>query len=428
MAPGPEGPQPGLVPVPPGAGEFTHAGLVAAVAAMVRDDPAVTAEGSSAGEAAEPGEWQEPADRSQPARRPGPVALPPQLDRRGLRGAIVLVLDGLGWHQLLATDAAPWLADVARDQPRPSRAVVPSTTSSNLVSIGTGRASGEHGILGYTMLWGSDVFNTLTWRIGLRGGGADVRDSIVPEALVPAPTMFERLPTEGIATTVVLHPGFLDSGLTRAGLRGGQRLAASGLADALGRARDAVLTADGPAVAYAHHGTVDTAGHVDGPHTPAWREALGEADRVIADFVASLPGDVALVITADHGMVAIDERDVFELRDGHPLLAGVGAVAGEPRLRTLQLDGSVDIDVVVGRFAEALGDRAAVVPTAEAVAAGWFGPTAAAHRRRLGDVLLVSHRGTVPHVRVDPRGGRLAGLHGGITAAERDVPLLVVSG
>lgn len=397
---------PGLVPAPPVPGEFTNADLLPAVARWLEVD----------------------ADAGWPDVEPVTVAAPPQLSVTGLRAVVVLVVDGLGWHQLHHTAVAPFLADVAADQPQPSRAVLPSTTSTNLVSIGTGRHGGDHGVLGYTMVLDDALFNTLVWRDGLRGGGADARATVVPEALVPRPTMLERLAAAGATTATVLQPEFLDSGLTRAGLRGGQRRVAVGLDDTLRVARDVVASTDGPAVVYAHHSRVDVAGHAAGPHTEPWDTAVAEVDRALSDLVGRLPSDVAVVVTADHGMVAMHEQDLVEVGDGHPLLAGVRLVAGEPRMRTLVVDDGVDAATVAARFAAERGDRATVRTTGDAVAAGWFGPHVSDdHAVRLGDVVVASHVGSVPHPRVDPRRGRLAGMHGSLTAAERDVPLLVLT-
>ena len=103
---------------------------------------------------------------------------------------------------------------------------------------------------------------------------------------------------------------------------------------------------------------------------------------------------MAIVVTADHGMVAVSPDDIVELGPGHALLEDVAAVAGEPRMRTLVVDDGVDPAVVVQRWRRALGDRATVVATRQAVADGWFGdavpPT---HVRRLGDIVVASTSG-----------------------------------
>lgn len=437
----------------PGPGEFTNAELVAALAAMVRRRGLPALAGHAPGE---PGP-HDPAshdpvshgvapDRAGPdGDRAGPdgdgtarehaATTPPsptQFLGRTLRGVVVLVVDGLGWRQLLDCAEAPFMTALAQDQ-EPIRSVLPSTTVTNLASIGTGRHGGDHGLLGYTMVLPDDagepaVFNPLTWRFGLRGGGAEARTDVVPESLVPRPTMFERLATQDVTTTVVLAPDLLDSGLTRAVLRGGQRLGAAGLDATLATAVAAVDTS-GPAIAYCHHPTVDHQGHLHGPDSAEWRAAVAEVDQALAAVVTTLPGDVAIVVTADHGMVGVPSADVVEIDDGHPLLDDVVLVAGEPRMRTLVVAPDVVPSVVADRWQEAVGERATVATTTAAVAAGWFGPDVPVrHARRLGDVVIASHVGSISHARVDPHGGRLAGMHGGMTAAEREIPALLLAG
>lgn len=343
------------------------------------------------------------------------------------RAHLVLVVDGLGWRQLAETDAAPFLTAAGG---RTIDTVLPSTTVAALASLGTGRPPGDHGLLGYTVPWPgeSQPFNPLVWRVGLQSGGREAIEDIVPESLVPQRTTFELAHAAGLDMTAVVHPHFADSGLTRAILRGGQRIVAEGLEATLATAADASRTGR-PAVVYAHHGDVDTAGHAFGPHSDPWREALRATDDAIRDAVATLDDDTVMLVTADHGMVAIAAEDTHELQGRDDLLVDVDVIAGEPRMRTLRLLPGADPDTVADRWREAFGDDATVLTTAEAVAAGWFGPSVPpAHAPRLGDVIVASHRGMLVHAHVDPFGGRLAGMHGSITREELEIPLIAIRG
>ena len=85
---------------------------------------------------------------------------------------------------------------------------------------------------------------------------------------------------------------------------------------------------------------------------------------------------------------------------------------------------------VAQRLADALGDRAWVRTREAAIDAGWFGSVVEDRvRPRIGDVLvaargtfsLVDSRSWSPHVL------NLIGQHGSLTAAELEVPLLVVA-
>jgi len=75
-----------------------------------------------------------------------------------------------------------------------------------------------------------------------------------------------------------------------------------------------------------------------------------------------------------------------------------------------------------------LGARAEVVVADDLLARGWFGP-GPAHpelRHRIGDYALLMHgRHTLRDCVLGERDLDLLGVHGGISAAEQRVPLLV---
>ena len=68
-----------------------------------------------------------------------------------------------------------------------------------------------------------------------------------------------------------------------------------------------------------------------------------------------------------------------------------------------------------------------MVPRAEAVAAGWFGPVPQEHLARVGDVVVACHdqlaimaSGSEPELV-----SKLIAYHGSFTAAEMEIPLFV---
>lgn len=351
----------------------------------------------------------------------GDEPTPPPL--RGITGdrIVVLVVDGLGSRQLARVPGlAPTLQSLPGDD---VDAVFPSTTVASIGSIGTGLPPSQHGLVGYAFALPGQPqpFNALVWRVGLRGGGFDARRDVVPEALQPHSTAFERAAACGIATTVVVDPEFPDSGLTRATLRGGERRTARGLDAALDLAIGAVADADGPALAYAHHPSVDWAGHTTGPCSDEWCDAVAEVDTALAGLQRWLPPGVTVVVTADHGMLRIEDADVVELADRPQLFDGVRVLAGEPRVRHVALDDGVDPAEMASRWRAELGDRALVLQRAEAMPLFGPDPTPAA-TGHVGDLVVLARRGTLVHERVDPHGGRMAGHHGGPSRAEQLVP------
>ena len=346
----------------------------------------------------------------------------------GVTGVIVLVVDGLGRRQLDEhAELAPFLASCSGtvlDAP------FPSTTTTSLTSIGTGLPPGEHGVVGSSIaVPGVDrPLVVLTWSWDREDSGLDARGDVVPEHLQPHATAFDRARAAGIGAVTVLRPEFGDSGLTRAGLRGGELVPAVGLAETLDAAIRAAARPQ-PTVVYAHHGDLDAIGHLLGLGTDRWCTELAAIDTELARQHEALPDDVALVVTADHGMVATPPEGLVELSEDRQLLDGVRVLAGEARARQLHVVTGA-VEDVLAAWRERCGELAHVVTRDEAIDAGWFGPEVADPVRRLiGDVVTCA---TVPgvawiHRDADKFGGRLAAMHGALTAEEREVPALVVT-
>jgi hypothetical protein len=347
----------------------------------------------------------------------------------GVRQVALLVVDGLGRRNLDDhLDLAPTLAAA----PGPSvDAPFPATTATSLSCIGTGRAPGEHGITGFSLApVGYDrPLVTLTWTWDHQASGDDASEQVPPERLQPDATVFDQARRRGVRPVTVLRPEFHRSGLTRAGLRGGDLVAASDLDATLEACLDAVGGSGGPTLVYAHHGDLDALGHLTGPGSETWCAELGRIDAALAGVRERLPGGTALVVTADHGMVDVPDEDLVELADRPDLLAGVRVLTGDSRARQLHVADGALADVLAA-WREEVGDLGLVVTRDEAIDAGWFGPVPRdAVRATIGDVLAVAD-GSVAwvHRDADLFGGRLPGLHAGLTRREIEVPALVLAG
>jgi hypothetical protein len=347
----------------------------------------------------------------------------------GTRAVVVLVVDGLGRRLLDEhADLAPLLTQapgITLDAP------FPTTTATSLTTIGTGLMPGEHGLVGYSLAVPGHERRlvVLTWGWQRQDLDLDARDDVPPEGLQPAPTVLERAAAAGIDAVTVLRPEFPGSGLTRAALRGGRVLTATGLEETLATAVGAATPGTDRTVLYAHHGDLDTIGHVTGPATDQWCEELARIDRALAQTLDALPADVALVVTADHGMVHLPPEGFIELAEEPALLEGVRLLTGDPRARQLHTEPGAADDVVAA-WREHAGDRAHVVTRDLAIDAGWFGPRVDDRVRPLiGDVVVGTRVPDVAwvHRDEDPFGGRLLGQHGALTPAEVEVPALVLS-
>ncbi|QBI21189.1 PglZ domain-containing protein [Egibacter rhizosphaerae] len=326
------------------------------------------------------------------------------------RATVLLVVDGLGWEMLEAhRDVMPALSAF---EGGPITTVTPSTTAAALTSITTGVPPGTHGIVGYRFRVGGHVLNTLQWRVP--------RGVTAPEPAEVQPVV----PFGGRPVPVVSRYEFADTGFTVAHLRG---------SDLRGWVTPGTIAAhtmraveEGHGLVYAYWDGLDKVAHAHGLHDEFLRDELGATDRLVAQLLERLPGDIALAVTADHGHVHVEPADHVDLRaELGDLFAGC---AGEARFRSLYARSGAARELAAAAR-ERFGDIAWVRTRDEIVADGWLGenprPTVTG---RIGDVVLAAHE---PVAFIDPeftQEARLLGMHGSLTHAEMQVPLKVTRG
>ena len=336
--------------------------------------------------------------------------------------ACLFLVDGLGFVQLQRhADAAPFLSSLVA---RSLTAGFPATTVTSLSSLGTGLPSGEHGLTGYSSYdeQADAVVNWLAWRSV--GPGEDLRDRLVPEAVQPRPTVWERAENAGISTAVCTFDNFAGSGLTRAVLRGGRWTGTFTEGDATARAADAMQQGYRSLV-YVYVSTLDLIGHMRGPDTESWRDQLAIVDGIAERIAARLPSDATLFVTADHGMVRVPEEEKVDYDAIPSLQDGVLALAGEPRARYVHTRHGAAADVLA-TWRDLLGSGWRVLSRDDAIAAGLFGPIIdTVARTRIGDVVAMAlGDGGVVERRKLPRLSAMPGQHGSVTDEELLVPLL----
>lgn len=334
------------------------------------------------------------------------------------RHVVVVLVDGLGARQLeRRAGHAPFLRSMTAAAPD-ARCGFPSTTATSLTSLGTGLPPGGHGIVGWqTVLPDGRLFNHLGWR-----------DGPEPEVHQPHPTLLQHAEAAGVSVTTVSRPLFETSGFTRVALRGGGYVPTE---DAGERAAGVLgaLAGAGPAgrsLVYAYWDEVDKAGHVHGPGSVEWGEALEEVDAFVREVAAGAPDGTVVVLTSDHGMVDAPHISRRDLAYDDVLAAGVRVLAGEPRAPQAWCEPG-RVREVVTTWTDELGGSALVLTREEAVEAGWFGPVRAGYEQRIGEVVAVMLDATtvLDSRLLRPQVLALRGHHGSVTDAETAVPLLV---
>jgi predicted AlkP superfamily pyrophosphatase or phosphodiesterase len=328
------------------------------------------------------------------------------------RQVVLLVVDGLGWEQMLEHRAE--LPTLAGAEGGPNHSVAPTTTATALTSITTGRTPAEHGVLGYRMALPPataggrrPVLNVLQW-----SAGTDLR------ARLPATTVQPLTPFDTPGVPVVTRSEFAPSGFTAVHLAGtrmvGWRMPSTLVVEVL-----RLLRAGEPFV-YAYYDGVDKVAHEHGLGEQYAGE-LRAVDRMVGDLVAGLPAGTALVVTSDHGQVDVPEMARLP---GPEIMACVSLFSGEGRFRWLHARPGAADDLVKAAE-EAFGDEAWVRTRQQVVDEGWFGGRLSQEAAdRLGDVALVAREPVAFLDPADPGETRLLARHGSLTSAELYVPFL----
>jgi hypothetical protein len=333
------------------------------------------------------------------------------LDLEPVEHAIVVLVDGLGASALSTRRGHARTLAARLDADPPISAVFPTTTASALASLATGADPGRHGVVGYTAP-GPDgsIVNHLT------GWDGDA----LPVEWQRMPTCFEQATAVGLRAVAIGPERYRDSGFTAAVLRGAEYLAGAAIADRFARVREVLA---GPsALTYLYVPELDVAAHAKGWESDAWVAALEEFDAALGAFLLGLPPRVGVLVTADHGVVDVPhDRQIIIAEEA---LAGVAAVAGEPRCLQLHLAPGLAPDAVAAAWREREGRRAWVATRAEAIAAGWFGVVDPEVAPRVGDVLVAARERVAYYVDADDRGRRMIGQHGSLSPDELAIPLL----
>jgi predicted AlkP superfamily pyrophosphatase or phosphodiesterase len=188
--------------------------------------------------------------------------------------------------------------------------------------------------------------------------------------------------------------------------------------------------AKSPSFVYLYVNDLDSAGHSDGVGSEKWIAALSSIDAMVAQLLEKLPKGVRLWITADHGMINVEEKIVMGV--DNDLLEGIATVAGEPRMRHLYLPQDADLAPrvdVIARWQETLGEKVKLFTRESAIEAGLFGSAVTLDAsERIGDIIVIAQENLVL---LDPeraeKEGAMVGHHGGDSDTESSVPLITAT-
>ena len=340
----------------------------------------------------------------------------------GARHLVLLVVDGLGHDYLLGRDGA--LRRHLRGQ---LTSVFPSTTASAIPTFLTGLAPQQHGLTGWNMYFreiGAIVaplpFRVRTGRHALREAG------VTPAELFGLTPLFDLLPLpcHVVSPRHIIHSDFNVALSGRA-----QRHGYKTLEEMFALIAGILRSAEPRSYVHAYWPQLDSLAHEHGIHSEPVAAAFAALDAAFAQLVdVARSSDSLVIVTADHGFIDTPAEETIDL-DNHPELREtlLLPLCGEPRAAYAYVRAGREAqfeDYVRGR----LGDRVHLLRSEEVVRQGWLGPGEAhpALLDRLGDFVLLPRGQAILRdwLKGEERYTHV-GVHGGMTAAEMIVPLVV---
>ena len=330
------------------------------------------------------------------------------------RAYIVLVIDGLGSHNLEAhIGHAPNIGRFWRSQKSTIRCEFPSTTVVSLTGLTTGLRSAKHGLIGYNVPNAERTeLNNL-----LSGWEVDGND----------PSTYKTYSTlsENFAISVVSPTVFRNTGFTSLTLPAGRFNGVDSISDRFETAVE-IAERDG-GVVYLYVPELDQVGHRSGAGSNEWLSVLEEIDGAVRSL-HNLKRSIAM-LTADHGMVNVDADGQIYLETLDSLAAVDFIAGGDTRSSLIYLTGAertVELQATALRekLSKELEGLAWCASWRELEESGWV--ASGLHGTSQPDIVLLARSAVTLYDRrtCKPRSLLMKGHHGSITDAETQVPLI----
>ncbi len=344
---------------------------------------------------------------------------------------LCVLIDGVGYKRLegLRTAGLVDLSPFAHSGSYiPLTSVFPTTTTTALSTLSTGLSPIRHGVLGYKLFIPEVGAVVDMIRLSVPGGKENAIEKLGlnPEALLPGPTLYQRLANAGIPTVLFLPRFIAESGLSRALYQGVARtvpfLAGSDLVMLIEEA----LTRPGPAFLSVYWPSTDTLGHTYGPASPAVGSEIAHTFNVVRQIAHKMPKKSLLIVLSDHGQYEADPvKDMVNCAAQAALReALLLPPVGDPRAAYMFVRRGRE-EAVAEFFHKFFPEEFTVLSTEEALGRKLWGLEEAKPEVRalLGDLVVISRKRRF--VLWPTEEFKLRGLHGGLTTDELFVPLLV---
>ena len=345
---------------------------------------------------------------------------------RGARNIVLLVIDGLGYDYLNQAGAGSALQ---RHLKARMTSVFPPTTAAAVSTFLTGVGPQQHALTGWH-IWLRElgcVATTLRFR-PRHGGEPFSKAGIAPRNLYTAEPLFDRLAAK---CHVVSPDEIIDSDYNVAHSGAAERRPYKESSEMFALVSDIVRSGKERNFVHAYTSAFDAAAHTFGSASPELQSTFRQIDAAFARFLDEIAGsDTQVIAVADHGFIDSPKAACIELAD-HPQLAEtlMLPLCGERRVAYCYVQPGQQ-DAFERYVQTGLAHCTTLYRSTDLIAQGWFG-LGPPHPRLAGRVghytLLMRDNYTIKDWIPGESHHLTVGVHGGVSAAEMHVPLILAA-
>src|SRR3989344_1152437 len=308
---------------------------------------------------------------------------------KNVKHVVVLVIDGLGYHQLLESSRRNQNLTLKNNFVMPLTSVCPSSTASALTTLNTALTPSQHGLVGYRLFL--KEFTALTSILKFKAAHAQydfTQLGINPREFFSFPTIYQRLKKVGVHGTTVFPGDIADSGLSAMTHEGAECIPYITTADMCTQLRIHLQKQKKKSFTYVYHPHIDTISHSYGKHTQSHEAELANLNFSLTnEILENHFKDTLLLITADHGHINGSKNKSIDLYNHEKLLQNlVFPPTGELRWGYLHCkNGKLN---EVKRYCESnFGNKVMILESQKMLSLLGNAPVARATLDRIGDLL-----------------------------------------
>jgi len=360
------------------------------------------------------------------------------IDRTKHKKVILFLIDGFGYNQWQRyADKYPFLARFfQRGKVAPLTTIFPSTTSAAITTINSGLTPQEHGLLEWRVYFEEldKIVQTLFFTpLGEEGRDKLVAAGVNPKMLFDGETIYQTLAKAGIPSYSFKNAVFANSAYNKSVHVGSTSIPFASPSDCFTKLKETVLKAESPSFSFVYFDAIDSISHAHGPHSEPYYKELDQLmelfqKNLIEGFTADEAEDIAVIITADHGLINVDpEKTTYlnqfpEVEENLSISPNGNKIMpwGSPRDMFLSVRED-KLDFVFDFLTTQFKGEALIVKSQEALADGWFGhgKIHPKFKSRIGNLLVLPYgTDTIWYKHFPDSKFHSRGIHGGLTADE----------